>query len=308
MLNNKTAMKIISLLAAICLWMYVVGEVDPETKGKVGDVPVYFTGAEVLAENGLAAVNEEEITVSVVLKGKRSDVNDIKKSGLAAYVDVSDCEEGKNTRDIEITVPENVSLENVSAETLTFAVEKLDKQKKPVEIEFYGNSGSSELTPFIIESTPEEITVSGAESSVNKIRALKGKIALEDISADKSSWVTVEVDPVNKNGNEIGGVQLNKTKVKVKVQLLQLKTVRLQVNKENLDDSIVVEKISLPENIALAGPESVMKEIDKIEGIVDMQGMSESGSLPIQLELPESVYVYDKENVPTAEITIKAEE
>jgi hypothetical protein len=39
-----------------------------------------------------------------------------------------------------------------------------------------------------------------------------------------------------------------------------------------------------------------------------MQGMRESGSLPIQLELPESVYVYDKENVPTAEITIKAEE
>lgn len=308
MLNNKTAMKIISLLAAICLWMYVVGEVDPETKGKVGDIPVHFTGTEVLAENGLAAVNEEESTISVVLKGKRSDVNDIKKSGLEAYVDVSDCEEGRNTRDIEITVPDNVNLENVSAETLTFAVEKLSEQNKPVEIEFYGNSGSSELTPFIIECVPEEIAVSGAESSVKKIKSVKGKISLEDVSADKSRWVTVKVDPVNKNGNEIGGVQLSETEVRVKVQLLQVKTVRLQVNKENLDGRIVVEKISLPETIALAGPESAMKGIDKIEGIVDMQGMRESGSLPIQLKLPESVYVYDKENEPTAEITIKAEE
>ena len=308
MFKNKTAMKIISLLAAICLWMYVVGEVDPETKGKVGDVPVNFINTEVLAANGLAVVNEEEITMSVMLKGKRSDVNDIKKSGLEAYVDVKDCEEGRNTRDIQIDVPDKVSLENVSAETLTFTVEKLDSQNKPVEIEFYGNSGSSELIPYIIECSHEEITVSGAKTSVRKIKALKGKIALEDVVSEKSKWITVEVKPVNKNDKEIGGVGLSDTEVKVKVQLLLVKTVDLDVTKENLDRSVNVESMSAPESIVLAGPESVMENIEKIEGIVDLRGVRESETLPIQLELPESVYLYEKDNMPAAEIIIKAEE
>ena len=308
MFKNKTIMKIVSLLAAVCLWMYVVGEVDPETKGKVSDIPVKFINTEVLAENGLAAVHEEETVMSVLLKGKRSDVNDIKKAGLTAYVDVTDCEEGRNTRDIEINVPDSVSLENASVETLTFVVEKLEEQSKPVEIEFYGNSGSNELTPYIIECNHEEITVSGAESSVRKITSLNGKVYLEDIPEEKSKWITVEVEPVNKNGKTIGGVKLNADEVRVKVQMLQIKTVKLQVNKENFDDRIEISEMNLPENIVLAGPASVMKNLGKVEGAVDMSGVTESTTLPIQIDLPESVYLYEKDNHPTAEIIVKAEE
>jgi len=308
MFRNKTAMKIISLLAAVCLWMYVVGEVDPETKGKVGDIPVHFINTEVLAENGLAVVNEEATTINVVLKGKRSDVNGIKKAGLEAYVDVTDCEAGSNTRNIQINIPDQVTMDNISAESLTFTVEKLASQEKPVEIDFYGNTGSNELTPYIIECNHEEIAVSGAESSVNKIKALRGQISLENVPEEESKWITVDLEPVNKNDNLIGGIELENTSVKARVQMLQIKTVKLQIIKENLDTSVNVESMDVPENIVLAGPADIMEKIEKIEGIVDMSGVRESDTLPVQLKLPESVYLYDKDNLPTAEIIIEAEE
>ena len=34
MLENKNVLKIISLIIAILLWVYVMGEVNPDTKGK----------------------------------------------------------------------------------------------------------------------------------------------------------------------------------------------------------------------------------------------------------------------------------
>ena len=42
MLENKNVLKIISLIIAILLWVYVMGEVNPDTKEKISDIEVTF--------------------------------------------------------------------------------------------------------------------------------------------------------------------------------------------------------------------------------------------------------------------------
>ena len=54
MFENKSVLRIISLVAAVLLWFYVMGEVDPEKKAKINNIPVYFTNMDELAEEGLA--------------------------------------------------------------------------------------------------------------------------------------------------------------------------------------------------------------------------------------------------------------
>ena len=46
MLKNKTVLKIVSLVIAIFLWIYVMGEVDPETKVKVYGIEVNYINTE----------------------------------------------------------------------------------------------------------------------------------------------------------------------------------------------------------------------------------------------------------------------
>ena len=129
MLDNKTFIKIISLIAAVCLWVYVMGEVDPNTKENISNIPVSFTGTDALAEKDLAVVQEQETFISAAISGKRSEVHDIKRSGLTAYVDVSSCQKGKNTGKINISLPEGVKLKNVSDNTMHFKVEPLVSER-----------------------------------------------------------------------------------------------------------------------------------------------------------------------------------
>ena len=89
MLNNKTFLRIFSLVVAVLLWLYVMGEVDPAKTSVVSDITVSFTTSDVLAEEGLAPIENENMQISAKIKGKRSLVNDVKRNGMSAYVDVS---------------------------------------------------------------------------------------------------------------------------------------------------------------------------------------------------------------------------
>ena len=101
MLNNKTFLRIFSLVAAVLLWMYVMGEVDPTKTSVVSNITVSFMNSDVLAEEGLAPIENENMQISAKIKGKRSLVNDVKRNGMSAYVDVSSCKEGKNTVEVK---------------------------------------------------------------------------------------------------------------------------------------------------------------------------------------------------------------
>ena len=74
MLKNNKINAVIAFVAAVVLWLYVVGQVDPTTTGRITGVPVVFAGEEVLAENELALVDPGNVTVDLTIKGDRSDV------------------------------------------------------------------------------------------------------------------------------------------------------------------------------------------------------------------------------------------
>ena len=72
MLKNRNVRLIFSLIIAICLWLYVMGNVDPVITNHFGSVPVTLTNESELDELGLKATLDSPKEVSVTLKGKRS--------------------------------------------------------------------------------------------------------------------------------------------------------------------------------------------------------------------------------------------
>ena len=54
MLRNNMVLKIISLLIAIFLWVYVMGEVDPTATQTIRDIPVSLLNEDWLEDNELA--------------------------------------------------------------------------------------------------------------------------------------------------------------------------------------------------------------------------------------------------------------
>ena len=124
MTNNKVLM-LISLLVAIALWMFVMGNVDPETSERITGVEVEMVGTDVLEEQELSATLNKPKMVAVTIEGRRSQVMKTKNKGIKAYIDVSTCDYGKNETEIIVKLPDGVSgvtIEEISAETAVFTV------------------------------------------------------------------------------------------------------------------------------------------------------------------------------------------
>ena len=124
-MNNKKILMLISLLVAIALWMFVMGNVDPSVSERVSEVKVEMQGTDTLKDNGLTATLVKPKIVSVTIEGKRSQVKKTKDKGIHAYIDVSTCDYGKNEAEIHVRLPEGVkgiTVEDISSETAVFTV------------------------------------------------------------------------------------------------------------------------------------------------------------------------------------------
>ena len=125
MLNNKKVLMLVSLLIAIGLWMFVMGNVDPKMDERISAIEVEMVGADNLIEQGLTATLNKPKMISVTVEGKRSQIKKVRDKGIRAYIDVSTCDYGKNEADIHVKLPEGVkgvTVEDISSETATFTV------------------------------------------------------------------------------------------------------------------------------------------------------------------------------------------
>lgn len=125
MLRNKKFLLFISLLVAIGLWMYVMGNVDPVTVEKASGLKVEMQGVSELEKQGLHPTLKSPKIVGITIEGKRSEVNKAKKKGIEAYVDVTTCNYGLNEGRVQIRIPDGVtgvSVESISNDRAIFRV------------------------------------------------------------------------------------------------------------------------------------------------------------------------------------------
>lgn len=303
MFNNNNVLRLVSLVIAVCLWVYVMGEVNPETKVKVGDIGVGFINTEVLHSQGLAVAETEEISLTAVIKGKRSDVYDIKKKGLTAYIDVSECEEGKNTVNIQVNIPDGIRIENVSKETAEITVEKLVTDSKKVKIAFSDVSQENELIPWATYYEPEEIIVSGAASSVADIDYIKGVIDAHEVK-EESKNVEAVLTPVDKDGGIIAGINMSYEIVYADVQLLNKKKVGVNIDVINLEPGVEVDDVVTEEQVVIVGNEDILKGINNLEAELDMTGITKDQTVNMNIMLPEGVYLYNTD-VQAVKVVLK---
>ena len=84
-LSNNTRLKLIALLSAVVLWMYVMAVVDPEETKLFENIPVNITNLDDLTDKDLVIYPETEITASIYVTGKLSTIQKMKKDDISVY-------------------------------------------------------------------------------------------------------------------------------------------------------------------------------------------------------------------------------
>jgi len=304
MFNNKIVNIIFSLLVAVSLWIYVVGEINPETTGKYADVPVRFVNAAALAEAGLALVDPGDQTVSVTVSGTRADMKELNPSEIDITADLTGLVEGENQVELLVSLPNDMKLQSISTKKMKVKVEKLVTAEKPVQIQYEGDLPDGK-EPGAITISPAIVQVSGASTTIEKVQYVAAVISYQDLK-ETPSQLSTTLKPVDKDGTTLPYLFLSQDQASVQVALLDLKTVPLRLDVTGaVPDGFLLESKTQPESITIKGTAEALSEIDVVYGDdVNLSGQRESVDLPIQLTLPAGVEVANESLDPMLKLVI----
>ncbi len=288
-LTRNTTAKIVSIAFALVLWLYVMGEVNPETTIQFSDIDVQLLNEETVKQSGLVIIGEKDFSVNVKIHGRRNDLYRIKSDDIIASVDLQECWKGKNNVPVDIKAPAYVDVEDVSPKQIQITLDRVVKRKKPVVIRPIGAAAegfeAGEATVF-----PKEVMVEGPETFVNKV----AKVAADVNVSDKSGKIAdrAPLYPVDKRGKKVSGVKVEKKYAEIVLPMYKIKEVPISVTLkgEPKENANVVRIETKPDRVLIKGPKELIEGISEIKTAdINLDGFDKSITKKIQLLLPEGV-------------------
>lgn len=320
MKDSKFLTFLISLVAAICLWIFVVTVVNPDGSVTISDIPVTFSGEEVLREDqNLIIADGKDTTLSVQFTGKNSEMQKLKqaKDEIVAVVDVTRIRSAKEyTLGYELSLPSSVqesavTIQSRSPSAVTFTAQRYVTREIEVKGDF---SGLKVRDGYVLDSVSfdyDTITVKGPEPDVSQIASALVIVKRDDVS--RSFTEQIEHTFVDADGEPVDVQNL-----KWDVKMLEL-TVNVSLSKEvplNVEfingGGAVKEDVSYeitPEKITLSGDASVMESLNKIDlGNIDLAVTPNSKEYVMQIVIPDGVKNVSGVEQATVSVRIKNRE
>ena len=288
--------KILSVVAAFALWLYVFQAVEYEKtfNGITIEIQENFVSG-----SGLSIVNSYERTVDVTLSGTKSSIDSINANDIKAYVDLNDITEADvYTCSVEISAPTGVDVVDKSVEQLRIEVDKT------VDIDIADVSVNPMYTiqaPFEIGEVSysdsynraiKHFTLSGPETDV--ITVAKAVIELDLGSVNNTVNSNVKSSSAVKlydiHGNEVDSkyIKIKPEIISVNIPVYKTKQVRVQPNL--IIDVKSFEYKTRPEKVDIYGEVNTVDRIESVDTVETM--ILQKGSYLIALKKYEGVEVY----------------
>ncbi|MFP4498577.1 MAG: YbbR-like domain-containing protein [Vulcanimicrobiota bacterium] len=189
-LKNNLSLKIVSLLIAVSLWIYVQYTSTPQaamTSKTQVKVPIKVEG---LSENLVPLDMPAEITLQV--KGTSENLSEIKPGHFNAYIDVAEKKAGFYNLPVKVETPPNIGVEKTEPETVEVRLDPLEKRVFTVQVKAQGiiNPG------FILQKmscSPESVTLSGAKSTIEKVKTARAVSDIDGADMDVIQRIAVDI-------------------------------------------------------------------------------------------------------------------
>lgn len=143
MLKSKRANVLVAILAAICMWAYVNGIVDPTVTKKIVAVPITVINEDSLLQEGLAVETVDEATVDLVLEGSRADITKVDMDDVTVNADLYGRNKGLNSIKLEIEIPKGIKVESSTVEKLQVEIGEMDSRDFLVKTSVQGVLGEN---------------------------------------------------------------------------------------------------------------------------------------------------------------------
>ena len=210
--KNKIGLipKLLCVVAAFILWMYVAGDQTYETTFE--NVPVTMDGEESITESGLEAMSNREAVTTVTVRGKRSQLNALTAEDLSPHVSLRGITSSQlYMLPIKINTPQGVSTVSISPESLSVYIDRMKLETIPLTAEIVsGGVKDTSVNDISVKLDVNEVTVEGPSEIVSNISGAVVELDLGEVITS-SVDISGTIHLVDASGVEIVNDYLNVT-------------------------------------------------------------------------------------------------
>ncbi len=314
--HNKILTLLLSVLAAVLLWIYVVSSVAPETTGTVGSIPITVDGGLTLEERGLVVTDQSASRMSLELSTSRSILSKLTAENIRITADASKIQEaGEYSLSCKVTFPDTVNANEIdiirrSVDMVKITVDKLESKTIPITLNWTGSVKDGYL--FEVETVvldPAEVTITGPKAELDKVSQAVVNYDISDLDQ-----TTIEVLPLSlcdEEGTEVELSELCSASVDETMMTMPIaRTKELKLEVKLIEGGGVKAenaKVTLDvETIHVKGAATVLDQMEDtfVVGSIDLAEVLDREERTFELTLPAGVSNISGETEVTATIVV----
>lgn len=304
--KNDNKLKILSVLVAIFMWTFVTNSTNPNVNKVFRGIPVVIRNKDDLEKSGYTIIGDvDNFTTTVKLKGSREKLLDLKTDNIFASVDIADLTEGVHTLGVKVDTPAGVSVEEIDPNQVNLNIQKVLEKKLPVNYVISDQIKDGRIVE-LNEIKPKEITVKGPASSINKVD--RAEIRIDDANLLDGKVHNISINVLDRSGKAIENLNVSDDDANISFRVFETKRVPVEIDAIGSIKSSyeIISATVAPDSVVLKGPESIIKEIESVHTQpINFNNLRSNSNGEVKLKIPESVEVYDGDDVVNYKIEIQ---
>lgn len=293
--------KLVALIVAFFMWVYVMAEQDPEINDSYV-VPLSISNA---PYEFIALCDVKNVKIKA--RAPRSYFAKYDANAFRIYANLEGLEEGEHTITPQVIMPQGFELLEIAPATVSVKLDPLIEQQMPIEIATSGTLAQDSAIKEI-ERSMDIVTVVGSKSFVERVARVIGNVNLANNSS--SFEVQIPMHAIDDKGNIVERVRVVPSVITVSVDVesgLKRRIVPV-VPELTVADGWELTKITVePAQIEISGAESAVNSVVTLKTLpVSVQTGQRQFKSNLKLVVPEGVTLREYEVTVSAEVVRKA--
>lgn len=235
--DNKLFWAVLSLAAALLIWLYYTSNYGEAMTTTFYGVEVAFTGQDAMRDSlNLIVSDQDTATVNVTLSGSRRDITRLTRDDLRAVVNLSNVTQaGYRAMSYSISYPSSVNTASIrevskSPSTVGLQISKLSTKSVLISGSFEGTTVDGYMVdPGEMTFDPASVNFTGPEEELARIEAARVTIARDDVNAAFTAAANFVLLDANGEELDFEDVQADADTIAVNVPVSMVKEIAVDV-------------------------------------------------------------------------------
>ena len=308
LLEDNNFLRILSFAVAILCWLGVQLTQSPTSRNDIENVSVTLSApADILADLGLSPIGAEENSVTVTLRGPRTEIGRLKPEDLQVVANISGVSEPR-TYDLSLTLTnqdklrdeKGIELERFQPSTIKVRFDRMVTKTFEIQPEVSGRVIAEGLMAEQEKITPNKVTITGPQADLDRIdKAVVAASFTEPLSRTYSAELPIQLLDAQGEAldTENSSMIMDSEQAQMVIRVLKVKTLPLVVNFTNKPLNFPLEDLQLlmsmtDDEITLAGPVDIMDNYQEVLlGYIDFKQLSlDNAEYVFNVELPSTQF------------------